>query len=889
MLHANQARIRSFRVVPALPEPLAPLLEVAHNLWWSWHPEAASLFRRLDRELWRATHHNPVKLLGSLKQEILDNAANDQSYLHALGHVAARLNNHVTRASWFQNRHPELAQKRAGSPEALSIAYFSAEFGLAECLQIYSGGLGCLAGDHLKSASELGLPLFGVGLLYRCGYFHQYLNADGWQQETYPDIDFPNQPIHRVIDPETREQYRVRVDLPGRVVTIGVWRCNVGRIPLFLLDTNFPENTAEDRDITRTLYGGDVETRIRQEIVLGIGGVRALTKMGIQPTVYHMNEGHSAFMALERIRMLREGRQVSFDEAREAAAAQHVFTTHTPVPAGIDRFAPDLIERYLGAMLDSLGLPLEGLLALGRENVFDKNEFFSMAVLALRTSKLCNGVSRLHGVVSRKMWGNMWPGVPEEEVPIGHVTNGVHARSWMAPELMTMFDRYLGSAWLLDPTDHAVWSGVFEIPDDELWQMHQGQREKLITWCRRKIRQQLTMRGAGLDEIELATAALDPNVFTIGFARRFATYKRSTLLLRDKDRLLAMLENDERPIQILIAGKAHPADAAGKELIREIVNFSRRGGRALRVVFLEDYDISVARRLIRGCDVWLNTPRRGLEASGTSGMKAAMNGVVNVSILDGWWDEAYENDIGFAVGRGEAYTDANVQDDVESRALYDLLERQILPEFYDRSVTGTPRKWVSRMKRCIWAITPAFNTNRMVAEYSERYYLPAHATAARLMADDLAQARALSHQVARIRQHWARVAIEKVETPIAMATPVRSAVPVSATVRLGDLRPDEVSVQIYHGEVTSLGDMIDGAAVDMRHERDLGDGRHLFTGEFIVKRSGRRGFAVRILPRDERLVSPFLPGLIAWQSEEGTPARPPHEARPRTHELAGAR
>ncbi|MEC9373640.1 MAG: alpha-glucan family phosphorylase, partial [Planctomycetota bacterium] len=600
MLHANQARIRSFRVVPSLPEPLAPLMEIAHNFWWSWHPEAASLFRRLDRDLWRATDHNPVKLLGMVRQDVLEQAASDRSYLHALGHAYARLQNHLTRASWFQTAYPELAAASTSEHESPQIAYFSAEFGLSECLQIYSGGLGCLAGDHLKSASELGLPLVGVGLLYRCGYFHQYLNADGWQQETYPDLDFPNQPIHRVIDPETGEQYRVTVELPGRTVTIGVWQCNVGRVPLLLLDTNFPENQRHDRDITRNLYGGDVETRIQQEIVLGIGGMRALAKLGIKPNVYHMNEGHSAFLALEHIRMLRHSMGASFDEARQAAAAQHLFTTHTPVPAGIDRFAPELIEKYLSHMLDGLGLPLDGLLALGRENVFDRNEFFSMAVLALRTSEFCNGVSRLHGHVSRSMWKNIWPGVPEPDVPIGHVTNGVHARSWIAPELMALFDRYLGSAWLEDPTDEAVWNDIGEVPDDELWQVHQEQRQKLITWCRRKIRKQLTMRGRGIAEIEEAAAALDPNIFTIGFARRFATYKRAGLLLSDRERLMALLENDERPVQIIIAGKSHPADASGKELIREIVDFAKEGGRASRVVFLEDYDINIARRLVRG-------------------------------------------------------------------------------------------------------------------------------------------------------------------------------------------------------------------------------------------------------------------------------------------------
>lgn len=882
MLHPTDAQIRSFRVIPDLPEPLAPLLEIAHNFWWSWHPEAASLFRRLDRELWRSTNHNPVKFLGTVRQDILDRAANDRSYLHALQHAYARLQNHLSRASWFQRCYKAESQGVDGaSAESPRIAYFSAEFGLSECFQIYSGGLGVLAGDHLKSASELGLPLVGVGLLYRCGYFHQYLNADGWQQETYPDLDFPNQPIHRVIDPQTNEQHRVEVELPGRRVTIGVWRCNVGRVPLFLLDTNMPENSREDREITRNLYGGDVETRIRQEIVLGIGGVRALAKMGLAPTVYHMNEGHSAFLALEHISMLREQTSATFDEARQAAAARQVFTTHTPVPAGIDRFSPELVEKYLAPMSDSLGLTFEGLLALGRENVHDPSEFFSMAMLAIRTSDFANGVSRLHGEVSRSMWKSAWPGLTDDDVPIGHVTNGVHARTWISPEYISLFDRYISSSWLEDPTDRDVWSGVTEIPDDELWSVHQEERKKLISWCRRKIREQMTMRGCGIDEIERSATALDPNIFTIGFARRFATYKRANLLLRDRDRLMRLLENEERPVQIIIAGKAHPADAAGKELIREIVNFSSQGGRAARVVFLEDYDIAIARRMIRGCDIWLNTPRRGLEASGTSGMKAAMNGVVNVSILDGWWDEAYETDLGFAIGRGEKYRDAETQDTIESRDLYNLLERLILPEFYSRELSNVPSKWVARMKDCIRNITPMFNTNRMVAEYAEQYYFASAEAGSRMMANDLEQSRGLSQQIARWRRLWDEIAIEEVKTPIGASVPVRSTVEVQVSVRLGELRPDEVRLQLYHGEVTSLGEMTDCETVDITHKKDLGDGRHLFAGSFTPSQSGRRGFAVRVLPADERLVHPFLPGLITWHTGEAPRTTAPGKPRRR--------
>jgi len=863
VLHAGQARIRSFRVIPALPEPLSPLLELARNFWWTWRPEASDLFRRLDRDLWRETSHNPVRLLGTISQEALERAANDPGYLHALGEAVATLRGHMEAPPWTS---PDERTDAEPDDRGLLVAYFCAEFGLTECFQIYSGGLGCLAGDHLKSASELALPLLGVGLLYRNGYFHQYLNADGWQQERYLDLDFANQPIRRELD-ESGEQVKVVVAIGGREVQVGVWRADVGRVPLYLLDTNLPENKREDRDITRNLYGGDVETRIRQEIVLGVGGVRALERLGLRPTVHHMNEGHSAFLALERIRLLREAHGLAFDEARQAAAAQHIFTTHTPVPAGIDRFAPDLIRKHLGWMPEQLGLDMDGMLALGRENVFDPDEFFSMAVLALRTSARCNAVSRLHGRVSRRMWRDIWPGVPEPEAPITHITNGVHTRSWLSPDLLRVFDRYLPSAWSADPTDHSVWRKVADIPDEELWRVHQRQREKLVTWARRRIREQMERRGAGHEELEESVAALDPTIFTIGFARRFATYKRATLLLRDLQRLRELLEDDDRPIQVLIAGKAHPADGAGKEMIREIVKASERGGRFCRLVFLEDYDIDVARRLVRGCDIWLNTPRRGMEASGTSGMKAALNGLVNVSILDGWWDEGFTGDAGFAIGRGESYDDAELQDTIESRALYDLLERQILPEFYDRGVSGVPHKWVQRMKRSIMESAPRFNTNRMVSEYAERLYLPAHRSGRRLEADGAGEARDLAAHIQRYREHWKDIRIERVETPVGPRVPIRTAAPVSAQVHLGELTPEEVRVQLYFGEVTSLGDLVDAQTISMRCAERLDDGRWRFEGEMVADRSGSMGFSVRVLPNDQRLATPFLPGLITWDAE----------------------
>ncbi len=875
MLRSDQAHIRPFRVIPSLPEALQPLLDIARNLWWTWNPEAIALFVRLDPEQWHIHGHNPVKLLGHVSQDRLEQAARDESFLHEIYRVYSQLDQHVSSHGWFSNAHADVRDAK--------IAYFSAEFGLTECFQIYSGGLGILAGDHLKSASELGIPLVGVGLLYQHGYFMQYLNADGWQQETYPDLDFANQPINRVRD-ANGDWVKITVGLPERDVRVAVWKCQVGRVPLYLLDTNLPENRPDDRQITRNLYGGDVEMRIQQEIILGIGGIRALAAIGIEPTVCHINEGHAAFLALERIRRLIESTDVSFVEAAAMQSAGHIFTTHTPVPAGIDRFHSSLMQRYFGDYVAGLKLDMEGLQALGRENVFDRNEYFSMAVLAIRTSNYCNAVSKLHGEVSRRMWRNVWPAVPEEEVPIVHVTNGVHSRSWLSRNMAELFNRYLGYRWHSDPADFTVWSRINDIPDEELWAVHNQRRSKLVTWARGRVREQCEAYGRSAQETERAVAALDPNALTIGFARRFATYKRATLLMRDPQRLRRLLADADRPIQFLIAGKAHPADSAGKEFIRELVRFSQSSSdQSARLVFLENYDMNVARYLVTGCDIWLNTPRRGLEASGTSGMKAAVNGVVNCSILDGWWDEGYEPQAGFAIGRRERYASDEQADAIESASLYDLFEGHILPEFYDRDAAGVPRRWVARMKRCIQSLAPMFNTNRMVHEYADLFYVNSHLRTRRLAADNMAGARGLAAQVERYRRHWQSIRIESVAADTHRPLPVRAPMPVEVIVRLDELAPQEVCVQIYTGSVAASGDLVNGVAENMTHAADLGDGRHRYTGEIVAQQSGRRGLAVRIIPSDDRLHTPFIPGLITWDAQGATTS---DESAPRAAQVA---
>jgi len=847
--------IRTFQVFPDVPEGLQPLLELAHNLWWVWHPDAVELFRRLDRKLWEDVNHNPVKMLGLIEQSKLSAAGKDDGYLAHLHRCYDAYKRHMEEHGWFHRNYPDRGK--------FQVAYFSAEFGLHESLPIYSGGLGVLAGDHLKSASEIGVPLVAVGLLYRNGYFQQYLSADGWQQEAYPELDFYNLPIEpmRYTDGSPT---RVRVEMPDNAVFANVWKAQVGRIPLYLLDTNLVENSPSDREITSRLYGGGTEMRIRQEILLGIGGMRALEALNITPTIFHMNEGHSAFLALERIRVLLKDSPLSFDEARQQVMAANIFTTHTPVPAGIDTFSPDMMLKYFRNFIPSLKLTEEGFLALGREDVTNPKQGFSMAVLAIRLADGINAVSDLHGDVSRKMWHNLWPGVPATEVPIKHVTNGIHTRTWLAPDIAFLLDRYLGDKWAADPADQSVWQGVEQIPDEELWRAHERCRVRLVSWARGTLRDQLIRRGANYDDIAIAEEVLDPEALTIGFARRFASYKRGALLLRDPERLRRLLEESKRPIQFIFAGKAHPADNEGKELIRAIVNFARNSAIRRRIVFLENYDMNIARYLVQGVDVWLNTPRRGMEASGTSGMKAAANGVLNCSILDGWWVEGYQPDVGWAIGHGESYTDSNVQDQLESQALYDILEKQILPLFYKRSIDNIPREWIARMKNCMRRLAPVFNTNRMVRDYAEKFYLPAFTRGQALAADGLKRSVELAHFKDRIRAKWGAIRVVGVHTSGNGHYKVGQSLHVEALVDLPDIKPDEVSVQLYAGPISAGGEIDRPQSLVMKHERQMGPNRHLFVGQIECNTSGRQGFAIRVVPGHPDMATPFEPGMIVW-------------------------
>ncbi len=850
--------IHSYSVAPALPEKLLALQELSRNMWWCWCPEAIELFQRLDRKLWEQTQHNPVRMLGAIDQNTLRAVADDESFIAHLDRVREQFNDYLSRPSWYSHL--------PSHPEDVRIAYFSAEYGIHESLPIYSGGLGMLAGDHIKSASDLGLPMVGVGLLYRQGYFRQYLNADGWQQELYPENDFYQLPFDLARTPDGQPAM-VQVELPGRNVQLAVWVVNVGRVPVYMLDSNLPENRWEDRTITAQLYGGDEVMRIRQEIVLGIGGIRALRAVGIKPTVCHMNEGHSAFLALERIRLTMQEQQVGFADAREATVSGNVFTTHTPVPAGNDRFAPQLMDEHFRQYYPQLGLTRDAFLTLGREKPANDQEPFCMTVLALKLAAHRNGVSKLHGVVSRRMWQKVWPQLPQQEIPITSISNGVHIQSWISHETASLLDRYLGPKWSRQPEEAAVWRRMDQIPDTEMWRTHERRRERLVAFARRRLRAQLQRRGAPQTEVTQADEVLDPEALTIGFARRFATYKRGTLLFRDMQRMAAILSHPKRPVQIIFAGKSHPRDGGGKDLIRQIIHHAREEPFRRRVVFLEDYDVNVARYLVQGVDVWLNTPRRPLEASGTSGMKASANGALNVSTLDGWWCEGYQPEVGWAIGRGEEYTDHDDQDEVESHALYDLLEKEIIPLFYDRGSDGLPRGWIAKMKAAMKSHGSYFNTSRMVRQYAERCYLPAAMRSRELQADHLARASALAQWRSLLEDHWADIRINDVRFGNGEAMKVGDQLDVEVDLQLGQVPPEHVAVELFEGPLDASGHVREGRAIPMQVVRNNGtNGEFTFIGRIPCQTSGLRGCGLRVLPNHPDVGDTPLPGLILWAS-----------------------
>src|SRR4051794_4097432 len=841
--------LREFLVRPNLPAPLSRLSELAYNIVWSWEPIIRSMFRRLDPVIWRESGYNPVLMLGHVSQATLQKASTDPRYL-ALYHQACAI-------------YDARVRKPAPTSDGKLVAYFSAEYGLTECLPVYSGGLGILSGDHLKSSSDQDYPLIALGLLYQQGYFRQNLNPDGWQQERYPTNDFYTLPLKPAKD-ATGGDLKVTVKLPTGPVYIQVWRLDVGRITLYLLDTNIPDNQLpQDRDITDSLYGGEIDTRIRQEIVLGIGGMRALKAMGFNPTVFHMNEGHSAFLALEQIRLYMRDGQLTFEEALEAARTSNVFTTHTPVPAGIDLFEPGVIYHYFSEYCNEISIDFQQLMALGRRNVWDRDERFSMAVLALHTSAYRNAVSRLHRQVSQEMFHDLWPQLPVWETPITSVTNGVHVPSWLNGDLASLYDQYLQPDWRERFNDKEIWDQVREIPDEELVEVHRRRKRRLVTFVRERQHASALRRQASAAEVRRAGEVLDPNAFTIGFARRFATYKRATLLFRDVARLKKILLDKEMPVQLVIAGKAHPKDQPGKTFIREVVQFSRDPGLWKHVVFVEDYDMKVGREMVQGVDLWLNNPRRGEEACGTSGMKAAINGIPNLSILDGWFDEAYENSGGWAIGEREPYSED--QDALHASAIYYLLENEIVPMFFDRR-EPVPREWVRRMKQSLTYITPNFDCRRMVHDYMTELYEPAHECHVKLARSSYDMAREKAHWNAKIREVWERVRFVDPGSGPAGSVTSGKPVEVRAAIDLAGLTPGDVRVELVLGRIDNNGNLEETEVMVLPAMRQEGSVA-TFGKEIIPERTGRLGYALRVSPNhfDDPLTRPCT-SLLKWSA-----------------------
>jgi glycogen phosphorylase len=850
--------IRTFNVSPSLPKPLEPLRKLAYNLHWDWNVETKDLFRRLDRDLWESSRHNPVLMLGTISQARLQEVAEDEGFLAQMERASRQLDDYLQERTWYRKH------RRDKNNETECYAYFCAEYGLTDCLPIYSGGLGVLAGDHLKSASDLGLPLVAVGLLYQEGYFAQYLNADGWQQERYPINDFYNMPLHLERNADGSE-LRIEVDYPGRTVYARIWRVQVGTVPLYLLDTNIEPNNPYDHDITDELYGGDLDMRIHQEMMLGIGGVRALKALGYSPTVYHLNEGHSAFLILERIRKLIQEQGLSFYEAKQVAQATQVFTTHTPVSAGFDLFPPDKAMYYVGHYANVFGLSREEFLGLGRENPGDHASPFSMAALALKTSSFTNGVSSLHGEVSRVMFQGLWPNLPLPEVPITSITNGVHARSVVAKSTQELYDRYLGPSWSDKGADDPMWERVNSMPDEELWRNHERQRSELVVYVRERMLKHLRDRGAPPAELAQAHEVLDPSVLTIGFARRFATYKRANLFMRDMERIKKiMMGNKDRQVQFVIAGKAHPKDMPGKELIRQIIHEIREAGIGDHVVFVPDYDIYLARMMVAGCDVWLNTPRRPREASGTSGMKGSMNGLPNLSILDGWWDEADYVRTGWPIGHGETYDDPEYEDQVEANALYELFEEEVVPLFYNRDSEGIPRGWVAKMKDAIRLNTPVFNTARMLRDYAVHGYFPASDRYFAMTSDTYKPAKELANWKRRLFERWHDIKIEDIDIAAPADLMVNQSVSVKTRINLAGLTADDVQLELYQGTVNADGQIVNGLPVVMDYQGTDEHNNSIYTGDVTYTASGLQGLSLRVLPKHEYLSSPYEPGLVLW-------------------------
>ena len=847
-------------VNPQLPKNINRLQEIANNLWWSWNSEFLRLFKSIDNDLWETVDKNPVKFLKRVSQERIEMASNDDKFVKEYNKVVKNFDDYMTsKDTWFNKKYPENKNDL--------IAYFSAEYGLDEILPIYSGGLGILSGDHLKSASDLGIPLVGVGLLYKNGYFNQKIEGYGIQTSEYNNIDLENLPINPVKD-EKGQDLIIYVKFPKRRLYLKVWQINVGRVKLYLLDSDIDNNNPEDRDVTLRLYGGDQEMRIRQEIVLGMSGVELLKVLGLTPTIYHMNEGHSAFLTFELMKNTVEEKQVSFEVAKDIVSAKTVFTTHTPVPAGNDIFPIDLIDKYFKGFWDYLGTDRETFLRLGMKPTDNLDNCFNMGILALKIAGKKNGVSKLHGEVSRELFGEVWPNIAANESPITYVTNGIHTCSWLAPKLKDLYNEYLTTPatpyWqdkiYLDET----WKRIKNIPNDKLWAVHLERKQKLVEVIKENTIKRLRRAGVSYDEVKEIVSNLDVNDLIIGFARRFATYKRATLIFNDIERITQILNDSERPVKLVFAGKAHPADRQGQDLIKYIHELSMKPQFKGKIFLLENYNIAMSRYLVSGVDVWLNTPRRPMEASGTSGQKASVNGVINFSVLDGWWAEGYDQTNGWSIGTNQEYSSYQEQDIADSESIYRTLENKIIPMFYDKNEQGISDRWVETMKNSIITTGGKYSTARMLVDYTNKLYMPL-INLTNEHFNILERAVEYTSWKKDIYTNWKNITIEQEENPENINIDAGESIEVRCNVTIPNLSKDDIQVQVYCGRVSDNGTVDDVLIVPMKLvEEEPEYQRYHYSAKIQLQTGGNYGYTFRVMPHHEMLLDSENLDLVKW-------------------------
>ena len=850
--------INKITVVPKLPEEIIGLKELSENMWWTWNYKAQQLFKKIDETLWNTVQRNPVVFLKKVEQKKLNSAVADKDFMSLYHEVMNNFHIYLNedQNTWFKKTHSHTSYGE--------IAYFCMEYGMHESFPMYSGGLGILAGDHIKSASDLGIPLVAVGLLYRKGYFIQKINSEGWQESIYLDYDFSDFPIHPAVDQNGEEVY-VSITLPERTVYIKVWEIKVGRVKLYLLDTDLLQNDPEDRKITSTLYGGDLEMRIKQEMVIGIAGVRALRKLGYKPSVWHMNEGHSAFLGLERIREFVQECNLSFSEAVQAVRAGNIFTTHTPVPAGNDLFPIYLIDKYFGDYWPQLKATRQDFLDLGLEKQKSGESLFSMAILALKLSGRANGVSKLHGTVSKKLWNHVWPGIEWVEVPITYVTNGVHINSWLNPLLQESFKKYLGEDWMLKIDDPDLWTKINDIPNEELWKIHMLLKKELIKFVRESIKAQRMRHGETVEQLEEVENIGNEEALTIGFARRFATYKRADLIFKDPERLKKILNNPERPVELIFAGKAHPADKPGQELMKKIYEYSRDPEFKNKIIILENYDMNMARFLVSGVDIWLNNPRRPLEASGTSGQKAGMNGAINFSVLDGWWNEGYNGKNGWTIGDDRDYENHELQDKIDSVSIYNQLEKQIVPLYYERGNGNIPQEWIEKMKESLKSVTSFFNTYRMLKEYTQKLYMPASEQHRNFCSNDFKVVKDFTKWLNLLKENWNSIKIHVMfDYEKSQIINAEEEIEIQAEIYMPGIGPDSIIAEIVVASLQN-GKIEQLKTYDMKLVKEIQKDAYLYTGKIKIEDRGEYGINVRVTPNHPYMPHKnYLMGLVKY-------------------------